>query len=91
MKNIHGGVLVLVACNFTKISLLKLTLLHGYFSRFLNCTNGTKSRNAPHLLMKKGFSFKSSAKLDDNYQIEHFLKLQMETLFRPNLQYDKDI
>ena len=23
--------------------------LHGCFSRFLNCTNGTKSRNAPHI------------------------------------------
>ena len=30
-------------------TLLKLTLLHGCFSRFLNCTNGTKSRNAPHI------------------------------------------
>ena len=27
---------------------IKLTLLHGCFSCFLNCTNGTKSRNAPH-------------------------------------------
>ena len=26
-----------------------VTLLHGCFSRFLNCTNGIKSRNAPHL------------------------------------------
>ena len=25
---------------------LKVTLLHGCFSRFLNCTNCTKSRNA---------------------------------------------
>ena len=24
-------------------TLLKVTLLHGCFSRFLNCTNGTKS------------------------------------------------
>ena len=32
------------ACNFTKV-----TLLHGCFSRFLNCTNGTKSRNVSHL------------------------------------------
>ena len=32
--------------------LLKLTLFHGCFSRFLNCTNGTKSRNAPHLRKK---------------------------------------
>ena len=30
-------------------TLLKLTLLHGYSSRFLNCTNATKSRNASHL------------------------------------------
>ena len=30
-------------------TLLKLTLLHGCFSHFLNCTNGTKSRNAPQM------------------------------------------
>ena len=36
-KNTHGGVLILV---------FKVTLLHGCFSRFLNCRNGTKSRNA---------------------------------------------
>ena len=34
--------------NFKPATLLKLTLLHGYFSRFLNRTNGTKSRNTPH-------------------------------------------
>ena len=28
--------------------LIKVTLLHGCFSRFLNCINGTKSRNASH-------------------------------------------
>ena len=31
-------------------TLLKVTLLHGCFARFLNCTNGTKSRNASHIL-----------------------------------------
>ena len=36
-KDIHEGVLLL---------LLKVTLLYGCFSHFLNCTNGTKSRNA---------------------------------------------
>ena len=41
MKNTHGGVLILV---------LKLTHLHGCFSRFLNCANGTKWPNAPHIL-----------------------------------------
>ena len=34
-KSTHGGVLIL-------IKLLRVTLLHGCFSRFLNCTNGTK-------------------------------------------------
>ena len=28
---------------------LKVTLLHECFSRFLNCTNGTKSRNTSHM------------------------------------------
>ena len=41
---------------FTKITiLLKLTLLHGCFSRFLNCTNGTKARNASHISSNKVF------------------------------------
>ena len=35
-------------------TLLKVTLLHGCFSRFLNCTNGTKSRNAPQIYYQKG-------------------------------------
>ena len=30
-------------------TLLKLTLLHGSFSCFLNCTNGTKLRNASEI------------------------------------------
>ena len=43
MKNTHGGVLLSVIG-------LKFALLHGSFSRFLNCTNGTKSRNASQSL-----------------------------------------
>ena len=31
-------------------TLLKVTLLHGCFSRFVNCKNGTKSANASHML-----------------------------------------
>ena len=31
------------------VTLLKVTLLHGCFSRFLHCTNGTKSRNESHM------------------------------------------
>ena len=34
----------------TLTTLLKLTLLHKCSSRFLNCTNGTKSRNAPQMV-----------------------------------------
>ena len=36
VKNTDGGVLLLVK-------------LHGRFSCFLKCTNGSKSRNAPHM------------------------------------------
>ena len=36
-------------CYFLAATLLKLALLYGSFSRFLNCTNGTKSRNATHI------------------------------------------
>ena len=38
---------------FWPATLLKLTLLHGCFSCFLNCINGTKSRNASHMHVKK--------------------------------------
>ena len=30
-------------------TLLKVTLFDGYFSRFLNCTNGPKSRKTSHI------------------------------------------
>ena len=48
MKNNHGEVLLSVKFQ-TKIALLKVTLLHGCFSRFLNYTNGIKSRKASHI------------------------------------------
>ena len=34
---------------FKPATLLKLTLVHGCLSRFLICTNGTKSRNVPQI------------------------------------------
>ena len=37
----------------TFATLLKVALLHGCFSRFLNCAYGTKSRNAPQLWILK--------------------------------------
>ena len=54
LKNVqktHGGVLLLVKFQAKSMQLYKLTLHHGCFSRFLKCTNGTKSRNAPQLLL----------------------------------------
>ena len=39
-ENTHGGKLLLVK--------LKLTLLHGNFSRYLNYKNNDKSRKASH-------------------------------------------
>ena len=35
-------------CIFFQGFTLTETLLHGCYSRFLNCTNSTKLRNAPH-------------------------------------------
>ena len=46
VKNTHGGVLLLV-----KLQALKVTLLHGCFSCSLNCTYGTKSRKASHIIL----------------------------------------
>ena len=50
LKNTHGGVLILVKlCRLKPATLIKLTLHRWWFSCFLNGTNGTKSRNAPHI------------------------------------------
>ena len=37
-------------CRSVTFSNVKVTLLHGYFLRFLNCTNGTKPRKSSHML-----------------------------------------
>ena len=34
-------------------ALLKVIILDGCFSRFLNCTNGIKSRNESHKINRK--------------------------------------
>ena len=46
VKNIHGGVVLILEKPAT---LLKVTLLHSCFSRFLNCTNDTKLRKTSHI------------------------------------------
>ena len=58
VQNTHGRVILLVR------------LLHGGFPRFLNSTNGTKSRNALHLghILKD----KHQSKLVDMRDLAHF-------------------
>ena len=51
VKNTHGGVLLLVKLQLEPATLLKVTLLHGWLSRILNCTNGTKWRSASHMML----------------------------------------
>ena len=44
-----GNTLGKLICK-TAMNPVKVTLLHGCFPRFLNCTDGTKSRKAPHMI-----------------------------------------
>ena len=46
VKNTHGAVLLL-----SNLQAVKATLLHGCFSRFLNCTNGTKLFKGSRLIL----------------------------------------
>ena len=68
--------------NFSKVvgfkpaTLLKLTLLHGYFLRFLNCTNGTKSRNTSHISMT---AYLMSTSRSGTYSWKRQLYVTMET------------
>ena len=41
-ENTHTGVLLLASYRLKPATLLKVTVLHGCFSSFLNWTNGTK-------------------------------------------------
>ena len=51
-KGTRGEVLFFL--RFQPATLLKVALLHGCFSRFLNCSNGTRScRPRPATLLKK--------------------------------------
>ena len=38
------------SCRLSPATLLKVALLHGCFSRFVNCANSTKSRKASHIV-----------------------------------------
>ena len=68
VKNTHGKVLLLV-CMLKPATLLKVTLLHGCFSRVLNCRNGTKSHKASQKQIKVQIvycSINSKRSLRDN-------------------------
>ena len=54
-KGTRGGVLFFL--RFQPATLLKVALLHGCFSRFLNCSNGTKSCKASRITGKVSFLF----------------------------------
>ena len=55
VKNTHRGVLLLVKLQASVCNLLKVTLLHGCFPRFLNCPHGAKSRNTPQMFFRLRF------------------------------------
>ena len=66
VKNTHGGMLPLLKLQALACNLLKVTLLHRWFSSFLYCTNGTKSRNTSHMdLTKKTICFKGTGSCID--------------------------
>ena len=51
VKNTNRGVLLLV-----KLQAIKVTLLNGCFSCFLNCANGIKSRKAYNMMAHLAFN-----------------------------------
>ena len=72
VKNTNGGVLLLV-------KLLKITLLQGCFSRFLNCMNGgTKSRNTA---LNKEISGFFNVALTGLLNFSQFMKKNGELVF----------
>ena len=50
MKSTHGVVVLLVKLQTSTSNFTKVKLRYGSFSYFFNCTNGTKSRKASHLI-----------------------------------------
>ena len=63
-KNTHGRVLLLVPA-----TLLKVTLFRGFFSCFLDCTNGCKSGKASHMITKRANWVKTNFNATDDVSI----------------------
>ena len=53
---------------FSPATLLKVTLFHRSFSLFFNCTNGTKLRNASHLVNFSMYLHLSYARLKSHFR-----------------------
>ena len=51
-KDPSKSVIFSKVAGFQPTTLLKVALFHGCFSRFLNCANGTKSRNGSHVYLE---------------------------------------
>ena len=64
MKNTHRGVLLLVILQVEASNFTKSNTLHGCFSRFLNCTNDTKSRKASQVKINLACEINSDSKLN---------------------------
>ena len=56
VKNTHGGMLILVKLQASSYSFTKINT-PPCFSRFLNCTNGTKSGHASHIVRRRLFIY----------------------------------
>ena len=63
VKNTHGG-------GLKPATLLKVTILLGCFSHFLNCTNGTKMCKAPDSPFYIGTKFKRTTRLDNQQKVQ---------------------
>ena len=80
VKNIHGGVLLLVKFDAKACDLLNVTLLHGCFSRFLNCKNGTESLKASHFVVYRFSCFmvkKTPVTVFHYFQTSCFLEVRL--------------
>ena len=47
------------SCRLKPAFLVKVTLLHGCFSRFVNCPNGTKSRKASYMFRTQNYGYQN--------------------------------
>ena len=63
-------------------TLLKVALLQGCFSRFVNCANGTKSRNASHTLYLKYYFIERYLSVCFQYFLCFSIRVQGCALYR---------